>query len=290
VVASSSLTSIWKDWNERGDGLHVSDGPYVQGKFSIPYFAAALSGTQQLRAEASRDNRIGYQQENKRMLMDRTRASFTAALIVTVAGCDEDTDTIPRQEMRVMLTPTALIDGVDTLQLRMNPTLVTHDGKTEALLVDSTTTQVCTTDRVTGTVTCEAPTGTGWIDIWPIQRLNNLPDPLSYGVIVRDVLVDQGQYTSATISIISDANVDDSYVQLPDGRRCEVRLLAANGSHSIAFPLDLHFGAEEDWIITLRIDLTGTPPLDPEQCADGYDLYGAPASVEYAHNPRPIHG
>lgn len=223
------------------------------------------------------------------MKKDRAPVLAVATFAASLAGCDGGPDTIPLQEIRVTLTPTDTISGADSLHLRMNPTRITHDGRTDAVLDESNQT-TCKKDPVTGIGTCETrPAARRWVNI-TLFDLNHLlagtNSPLYTRRIVESVVMDPGQYTRVAISAISEPNVDDSYVELSDGRRCEVRFRAPDGSDSIEYPIDLRIERSEDWDIHLTVALSATT-IDPAQCEAGYDVYGTPAAVSIERNMNP---
>jgi hypothetical protein len=220
------------------------------------------------------------------MLTDHFRAIVIALLAPPLCACSGGEDTVPRQEIRVILEPTSEIDGVDILMLRIEPVRLTHDGRTTAVLEGPST--QCTRDQ-SGAEKCVTNAGSAFIDMRMLDRLDPYRHDPTSGPIVGGVLIDAGIYTAATLSALDDANVRDSYAQLTDGRECEVRLRSIDGGEAITFPMNLHIATEEDWIITLRIDWTRTQ-IDPARCADGYDVLAAPASASYAPNPHPNHG
>ena len=204
-------------------------------------------------------------------------------LIAATPACSGGPDTVPVQEVRLRLHPTALMSGVDQLVLRMKPTILRRaDGTDTAVITDNfgnNGSQLNCTQDARGLTTCVSNGFEPFVNVYLIDALGRPNSPLGWGLLARNYEVPQGEYQSITVAAIGVQGERDSYVILNDGRECEVVLRSADGAPAIQFSITHHIGPNEDWDFSLYIDFQSTP-LDPSQCASGYVLQASPARVE----------
>lgn len=213
----------------------------------------------------------------------RCLAAIACLLSVATGACSGGPDTVPVQEVRIRLFPTALVAGVDQLVLRMKPTVLRRaDGTHTAVITDNFgnngSTLTCTQDA-RGVSTCVSNGFEPFVNIYPIDALGRPHNPLGWGQLAANYEVPQGTYQSITIAALGQPGERDSYVILSDGRECEIELRSIDDAPEIAFVINHQVGKNEDWQFSLMIDFSSTP-LDPSQCANGYVLHASPVRVE----------
>lgn len=124
--------------------------------------------------------------------------------------------------------------------------------------------------------------GASTSDLTLINALETNPLPISY--IARDFDFVEGTFSRIIVQAWGLPNRDDSYVDLIDGRRCEVKVIfpndiARDGHHYANFTMPAFTILKgEVWRIDLTLDFSGTV-IDPARCADGIDLYVTPGSA-----------
>lgn len=119
-------------------------------------------------------------------------------------------------------------------------------------------------------------------DLVLINTLDSNSLPVSY--IARDFRFLEGTFSRIIVQAWGVPNLDDSYVDLIDGRRCEAHIIfpndiARDGHHYANFTLpEFTIRKGEKWLIDLKLDFSGTV-IDLATCADGLNLVVTPGSA-----------
>ena len=215
----------------------------------------------------------------------RMLAIVSASAVAAACG---DEETVPVQRVKITFAATALLENVDLLGLRMGPTILQRsDGGTTAVITSNSGQNqagvTCTHGIAGEPLQCTTDQGfQPFVDTTPINATDPwLTQPLSSGQLAVDFSIPHATCTSVSIAAISVPQTRDSYLQLTDGRECEVEFRSTDGSADITFPMSLQVGPDEDWHVSLRIDLS-VNHIDPAQCAQGYVLIAVPAGSEAA--------
>lgn len=208
--------------------------------------------------------------------------AMVCLLSAGTAACSGGQDTVPVQEVRIRLFPTALVAGVDQLVLRMKSTVLGRaDGSHTAVITDNfgnNGAKLTCAEDARGFSTCTSNGFEPFVNIYPIDALGRPNSPLGWGQLASDYEVPQGTYQSITIGAISEPGARDSYVILSDGRECEIELRSMDDAPEITFAINHLVGAEVDWQFSLMVAFPST--IDSSQCANGYVLRASPVRVE----------